>query len=474
MNEPKDPKEIVMAKVTYKDGRKEDITGARFFEILDHVTNMQPGDQPAEPGKPGDPSEKDLLEMFAEMLRFMIDFEVTPQGAPPEWDPEGKTRENLKIILKHVTDVLNNFQELEGPQAVDRIAEFLKGNRDFMPVARPRLIEDFLKLNDGERGEELTRSFKNSSITFTGRLGLDEQKTAELLRMSFTENNPHGAKTNLKTLASLPLTDVMDALGKAPTKDNKKMFVRQLNREILPTLNNVHITLESITENHAETISIYMGGGYFEASTKKDRIIFRFSPEYAQYINTNSLSQYHRNTFRLGSARNPLPYYLNIKLQDHYYKDANRQRETNMILSIMSLLEFCADTLQYEYILKTDPTHWKRKIKERLERALNDIQEAGVFNWNYCGAKGKEIPQTAIEAADFDEWTKLYITFQLIPEEPDQGDRLENKRKRIAAAIEKKAIEDDRATVEAEKIRKKRRRKTAQKSKKGSAKAPKG
>ncbi len=114
------------------------------------------------------------------------------------------------------------------------------------------------------------------------------------------------------------------------------------------------------------------------------------------------------------------------------------------------------------------------RIKERLERALNDIREAGVFNWSYCGPKGKEIPQTEIEAADFDEWTKLYITFQLIPEEPDQGDRLENKRKRIEAALEKKAIEDDRATVEAEKIRKKRRQKTAQKSKKGSAKAPKG
>lgn len=469
MNEPKDPKDIVIAKATYNDGHQEDITGARFFELLEYIASMRPdGQMPAK-------DEKELLEMFAEILKFAIDFEVTPGGAPPEWDdPEGKARENLKIILHHVTKLLEYIQEQGDPQTGDRITEFLKGKREFMPVARPRLIEDFLKLNDNGYGEEITRSFKNSSITFTGRLGLDEQKTAELLRMSFTENNPHGAKTNLKTLASLPLTDVMDALGKAPTKDNKKMFVRQLNREILPTLNNVHITLESITENHAETISIYMGGGYFEASTKKNRIIFRFSPEYAQYINTNSLSQYHRNTFRLGSARNPLPYYLNIKLQDHYYKDGNRQRGTNMILSIMSLLEFCTDTLQYEYILETDPTHWKRKIKERLERALNDIREAGVFNWSYCGPKGKEIPQTEIEAADFDEWTKLYITFQLIPEEPDQGDRLENKRKRIEAALEKKAIEDDRATVEAEKIRKKRRQKTAQKSKKGSAKAPKG
>lgn len=465
MNEPKDPKEIVMAKVTYKDGRKEDITGARFFEILDHVTNMQPGDQPAEPGKPGDPSEKDLLEMFAEMLRFMIDFEVTPQGAPPEWDPEGKTRENLKIILKHVTDVLNNFQELEGPQAVDRIAEFLKGNRDFMPVARPRLIEDFLKLNDNGYGEEITRSFKNSSITFTGRLGMNEHKIAEILRGSFTEINPHGAKTNLKTLVSVPLTAVMEATGRTITPTSKKKFVRKLSREILPTIAHAHMTLKFETKDGIEVKHMEIGGGYFEVSTRKDRITFRFSPEYAMYLNTNSLSQYHRKTLLLGNSKSgdELPYYLAIKLQDHYFKDANRQRGTNVILSILSVLNFCADTLDYEYILETDPTHWKRKIKERLERALNDIQEAGVFNWNYCWAKGKEIPQTEIEAADFDEWTKLYITFQLIPEEPDQGDRLENKRKRIAAAIEKKEVEDAKAIVEAEKIRKKRRRKAAKK-----------
>lgn len=460
MNEPKDPKDIIIAKATYNDGHQEDITGARFFELLEYIASMQPdGQMPAK-------DEKELLEMFAEILKFAIDFEVTPGGAPPEWDdPEGKARENLKIILRHVTKLLEYIQEQGDPQTGDRITEFLQGKREFMPVARPRLMEDFLKLNDNGYGEEWTRDFENSSITFTGRLGMNEHKIAEILRGSFTEINPHGAKTNLKTLVSIPLTAVMEATGRTITTSSKKKFVRKLSREILPTIAHAHMTLKFETKDGIEIKHMEIGGGYFEVSTRKDRILFRFSPEYAMYLNTNSLSQYHRKTLLLGNSKSgdELPYYLGIKLQDHYFKDANRQRGTNVILSILSVLEFCADTLKYSEILETDPTHWKRKIKERLEKALNDIQEMGIFNWKYCGPKRKEIPQAEIEAADFREWSRLYITFQFIPEEPDQDERLENKRKRIEAAKEKKAIEDDRATVEAEKIRKRRRRKAAEK-----------
>ena len=60
MNEPKDPKDIVIAKATYNDGHQEDITGARFFELLEYIASMQPdGQMPAK-------DEKELLEMFAE------------------------------------------------------------------------------------------------------------------------------------------------------------------------------------------------------------------------------------------------------------------------------------------------------------------------------------------------------------------------------------------------------------------------
>ena len=121
-----------------------------------------------------------------------------------------------------------------------------------------------------------------------------------------------------------------------------------------------------------------------------------------------------------------------------------------------------------------DPGHWKRKIKERLERALNEIQGLNIFKWDYCGPGLKEIPQATIDAADFYAWSKLYITFQFIPKEPDQNERLQHKQERIDAAREKKEQEDDRITAEAAKERKRRRKKSAKNSKKGMTEAPKG
>jgi len=470
----KDLGEVKLATIQYEDGHEAPITWNDFKELLRKSYNLEQGSEAAES------MTADELDILKQVLWFLLEFDITAvegwaEGAPDDPKRKARTREILRNALQRIIDYLDsNTPAEEIPQAVDEIAKFLEGDNDFISVARPRLIEDFLKINDS--GADVTRKFKNSTITFTGRLGLNEQKVAEIIRMAFTAMNPYKATKNLKTLVSLSLTDTMTALGRTINPNNKKMFVRQLTREILPTIAHAHITLESTQGEGVEVIHMEIGGGFFEVSTKKDQILFRLSPEYAQYLNSNSLSQYYRETLRLGSTKdhNELPYYLAIKLQDHYFKDANRQRGTNMILSVASILDFCADTLEYEYILEVDPTHWKRKIKDRLERALNEIQEKGLFSWEYCGAGLKEIPQARIEGADFYEWSKLYITFQLIPEEPDQGDRMKHKQERIEKAKEMKALEDDKTTVEADKIRKRRRRRAAKNSKKGNSEALKG
>ena len=456
---PRPPEEVIIAKVKREDGSEYIVTGADFIKGLElqaDLTLLVAKLKASEETRTITDEEREQLEVFAQMLRYSL----------TELSKEQRNglEESLQTILKATEQLIKFFDDLkENPQAKNQITEFLRGQRDFMTVARPRGIEDFLKIKDS--GVDVVREFKNSTITFTGRFGMNEHKIAELIRMRFTELNPHGATKNLDTLIDIPLTDIMQAMGRTVTPNNKKMFVRKLTREILPTISHAHITLHTETENGIEHKHMEVGGGYFEVSSKKDRILFRISPEYALYLNTKSQSQYHRITFQLGDSQSgdELPYYLAIKLQDHYFKDQNRNRNTNTILSVKSVLSFCADNIEYEYILETDPTHWKFKIKRRLEDALNKIQRKGLFKWEYCGAKLKEIPQAAIDAADFHEWSKLYITFQFIPEEPDQSERLQHKRERIEAAIEKKQQEIDKNAVEADKIRKRRRRKKAPK-----------
>ena len=327
----------------------------------------------------------------------------------------------------------------------DALTAFFNGIIPFATVARPPYIECFLGINDESpiKDAPTARYFKNCTITFTGRLGIEEQKIAELLRMQFTNSNYHTASKNLKTFVEIPLTATMNILGRTINQNNKKAYVRRLNNIVLPNIAHAGIKFERNTKNKIDAATIEIGSTY-GASLSSDKIIFEFNERYAKYLNTKSLSQYYINTLKLGTDKNPLPYYLAIKLQDHYFKDANRARGTNMILSVKSILNFCEDTLQYEYILETDPTHWKRKIKDRLEKALNEIQQQNIFHWEYCGAQKTKIPQEEADSADFNKWAGLYITFRLIPEEPDQSERLLNKQKRIETAKAKKDMEASR------------------------------
>ena len=457
----KDPEEISIGTFHYDDGNTEIIKAKDFLAYLRRAGSINFS---KEPGANDRETFKKLVQILGEILNADVNH--------PEVFEDVNNREELKTHFRNTLQAISAYLDKYDLENVSQIGEqtreFLEGRRDLMTVARPMGIEDFLKIKDS--GAEVVRQFENSTITFTGRLGMNEHKVAEVIRMRFTEMNPYRAKTNIKTLIDVPLTALMEGTGRTVTPNNKKAFVRKLTREILPTIAHAHITLKTETKDGIELKHMEVGGGYFEVSTKSDRILFRISPEYAAYLNTNSLSHYHRKTLLLGDSKSgdELPYYLCIKLQDHYFKDKNKSRGVNMILSIKSVLKFCEDNILCDYIMETDPTHWKRKIKARLEKALDEIQERGIFKWQYCGPGLKEITQAEIDAADFYRWSeKLYITFQFIPEEPDESERLQNKRERIEAAKERKALEDDKITVEADKIRKRRRRKSATKEKKG-------
>ena len=474
MNETKDPKDIVIAKATYNDGHQEDITGARFFELLEYIASMQPdGQMPAK-------DEKELLEMFAEILKFAIDFEVTPGGAPPEWDdPEGKARENLKIILHHVTKLLEYLQEQGDPEEipqVDNITKLLRGEIEYMVAPRPRNYNELLKVNStGERGLQYREVEGEIKISFPNRLSREEHIIRQACELAFLDKNFHGAKKNLLTRVTVPIDEIMEVLGRPNNPENKKKFKRQLERDILPSIKDAHIDARAKKARKEGASDIWIQTNIGQAcGIVNDHIHFQFSEDYARYINTGIVKPYHQKLMRLGSRQFPLPYYVGQKMHDQYFHYGNQSRGANSILQIMTLLSHCKEALNYEYILETDPTHWKYKIKGKYERALNEIKKAGLFKWEYCRAGLKEIPQAEIDRMDFYQWSELYITFQLIPEEPpEQAQRLENRRERIEKAIEKKEVEDAKALVEAEKIRKRRRRRAAAKNKKGKVAAPK-
>lgn len=455
-----DPNKNVMVTVTHKDGHEEDITPDSFFKYLDDVERIL--------ATKTEFKEKELLEMLAKVLQIVLDFEITPAGAPPEWgewNENGKAREKIKSIFDKIKEALANA-DIEEHQTADEITKFLRGEREFMTASRPRGYGELLKINrTGESGLQGIEK-ENIKITFPGRLSIEEQKIRQTFELALLEQNYHKAKERLSTRVYVPIDNIMDILDRPNNPNNKKAFSRRLRKDILPNIQNSYI--EVVTSGN-DWLKTNFGQ---ECGVINDQIYFQFSERYAQYLNTGAIKQYHSLTLRLGSRQFPLPFYLATKMEDHYFHDGNRKKQRHNILKIKTLLDFGIETIDYPYIMEVNPNHWKREIKGKYERALNEIEKGGLFKWSYCGAGLKEIPQEKIDGADFYQWSDLYITFQFIPEELDQSGRLQRKQERIEEAREKKRLEDDRATVEADKIRK-RKRKQATKNNKRQSSYPK-
>lgn len=345
----------------------------------------------------------------------------------------------------------------ELPQATGRLAEFWAGKRDFVIIPQPRGIDSLLSINTTKPKQIKTNT---TIIDIKGRIGYDEQKIMDALRFSFTDKNPYRAQSNFKTYLEIPLTQTMEYLGRPTNDNNKKAFTRKLVNEILPNIRNAHFEYK----DKYKQFKFYVGAGSLGVDRKRDKIYFQISDGYAAYLSTGALSQYSRKTLLLGNRQNPLPYYLARKMQSHYFHDGNRQLRTNNILSISKLLEFSKDILpNYEDIQEDDPGHWVRRIKERIEDALNDIQKIGLFKWEYCKEGMNPVTKKETTTRNYNEWRDLYITFALIPEEPDQAERLEHKRQRIEDAKAAKAVKDAEAIIEADRIQKRNARKNGQK-----------
>ncbi len=431
-----------IATITHKDGSAEQLTHGEFIGLMEKALQKDAPDAEA-----------------ADKLKLILQALI---GAAEVWpdlieDPiAGKTIEALRTIYEYLQ---NGIEQEE-------LSKFLQGAKEFMAIPRPAGLEDFLTISAGKGSREISiKEFESAKITFEGRLAIDEQKINEMLRLAFSANNPYRATTGLNTLVELPFTDTMNILGRTQTDRNRKEFSRQLRKEMLPAIAHQHLDIKA---KNGTFIHMEVGGGYYAVNVKQDKIYFKLSEPYAAYLNAGALSQYSSKTLMLGSQKKPLAFYLAIKLQDHYFHDGNRKRKdsqgnpqpTNTILSIKTLLSFSADIIpSYEYVQQTDRGHWVRLIRDPLEDALNEIQTAGLFSWQYCKKGLAEATIQETRSNDYRKWSGLYITFKLIPDEPDQTERLEHKQQRLEAAQAKQALKDAETIIQADKIKKRKGKK---------------
>ena len=171
---------------------------------------------------------------------------------------------------------------------------------------------------------------------------------------------------------------------------------------------------------------------------KNGEIKISFTPEIAGYLaERNLITQYPTKLLRLDS-RKPTAYYIGRKLAEHYNIDNNQIRGTHDRLSIPAILAV-TDLPSYEYVQQTDRGHWENRIKEPLERALDELTKEGILkDWKYTHARGVDLTEEeARTITSYEDFSKLYLRFTLA-DGVDHTERIEAKLEARAEARQRK------------------------------------
>ena len=118
-------------------------------------------------------------------------------------------------------------------------------------------------------------------------------------------------------------------------------------------------------------------------------------------------------------------YAIGEYLNQHYSIDANVTRGTEAILSIPSILEVTAIPTIEEVRQSKSKRTWQDQIKERFERALDELTRVG-FLTTWADSHEKRRLLTDAEAAaisSYEEYAELYLCYE-IANYPTHGERV--------------------------------------------------
>jgi len=209
---------------------------------------------------------------------------------------------------------------------------------------------------------------------------------------------------------------------------DKKRDLKDLIRKDLSTLERMqlswHDPRKSGDYSHVRVIS---GSGI-----RGNTIRINFDTDMANALVNAYITHLPTALFRHDN-RNPNAFAIGYKIAVHHSMDANIQRGTDTRLSVKSLLEAAPQIVKYEDLIASGNRNWKRNIKTRLEKALDDnvAEPVGYLSrWAYYQGD-QELTREQAGKLDYESYTKLMVDFAVELEIPDQTDRLAAKAERI-------------------------------------------
>ena len=156
----------------------------------------------------------------------------------------------------------------------------------------------------------------------------------------------------------------------------------------------------------------------------KEFITMTFDPKFVKdYLLLLPQTKYHKALTRV-KGRNA--YLMGLKLLKHYCMRKNVEKKTNNRLKVKSILA-SVDLPTIDYIEGqrnpdtgrreggADPGHWDKRIKERLEEALDELYNVGFLGfWGYKGTGCKELTDEEATGRSAEAWAEMLVQFEII------------------------------------------------------------
>lgn len=352
-------------------------------------------------------------------------------------------------------------EQLEAYNETAGIEQLSLFERRFMPMLQGQLTTGLMPIStkglqaDKLRGgaTEIKKSDTHTIVIkgydkLQGELGVSAKKLLDTGVVMLTQRNSYGTD-KADPVVYIDLLEYAKANGYKVDRQIVETPEEAAKQEarIADTLKELKIKLRqdieyisSIYQTATETrgkdkLDFRMLRLLSSGSVLKGKIRLNFDPEAAQYLSQAYIMQYPIALLKHDN-RNPNSYAIGRKIAYHNSMDNNQIAGTANTLSVLSLLEAAPEIISLSELQGQGRRDWKRKIKAKLEKALDDNISIGYLSrWEYHStSKGRLTREQAAELSP-EEYHALYVDFVVV-DAPDQSERLaaKSERKRLAAA----------------------------------------
>ncbi len=293
--------------------------------------------------------------------------------------------------------------------------------------------KDAFKITATQEGIEAVRN----SIGKDGMLlrTLPRQKLFDTIILTFTHSNENKICFSLEEyLQNIGKNVIVSDEDDEAAKKRKKELLKKERQRLKDDLMALsHLQYEWRGTKKGKTSDFVIINMIEGVAVKKGYVYIKITETMAEALKGHSLMRF---PICLLSLTNDNAYAIGYKMAAYYSNDQNMKMNRNNRLKVETLLK--SSNIPLIEDLKDNARHWRERIKEPLEEALEELFKKGYLkDWKYCKSKGGILTdKEAMNISDYQTFINLYVEFEPI-EAPDQTERLLHKEARAEARIEK-------------------------------------